>query len=124
MTGLEAGIIPLRTFPLHKWYYAKSLWFYHAPASEHRLIADPTFFELVDPQLRELCRCLLSAGLHTTPSCQGHFHSRERFRRVWDELAYEADRIRSNGLVVRDSETEAAFAFSAPDYRLAWPDFE
>jgi hypothetical protein len=123
VSGLEAGLIPLRTFPLRKWYYANELWYYHAPAFEHRLIADPKFFELVDPQLRELCRCLLSAGLRTSPSCQGHFHSRERFRRVWDELSHEEELIRSSGLLVRDSESEEPFAFSEPEYRLAWPDF-
>ena len=123
VTGLESGIIPQRTFPLRKWYYANPLWYYHAPAIEHRLAADPKFFELVDPQLRELCRCLLAAGLHTTPSCQGHFHPRQRFERVWDELLREADLIRSSGLIVKDSETDQAFSFCKPDYRLAWQDF-
>jgi hypothetical protein len=114
----------MRTFPLRKWYYARALWYYHAPAIEHRLMADPKFFELVDPRLRELCRCLLEAGLQTTPSCQGHFHSRQRFATVWDELQREADLIRSGGLVVKDSETDEAFAFREPGYRLAWRDFE
>ena len=123
VAGLESGIIPQRTFPLRRWYYANPLWYYHAPAIEHRLRADPKFFELVDPQLRELCRCLLAAGLHTTPSCQGHFHPRRRFERVWDELLREAELIRSGGLVVRDSESDQAFSFCEPDYRLAWPDF-
>jgi hypothetical protein len=123
VTGLESGIVSQRTFPLRKWYYANPLWYYHAPAIEHRLAADPKFFELVDPRLRELCRCLLAAGLHTTPSCQGHFHPRQRFERVWDELQREADLIRSGGLVVRDSETDQAYSFSQPDYRLAWRDF-
>jgi hypothetical protein len=123
VTGLESGIVPQRTFPLRKWFYANPLWYYHAPAIMHRPHADPRFFELVDPQLRELCRCLLAAGLRTTPSCQGHFHPRRRFERVWDELNHEAELIRTGGLVVRDSETDRALSFHEPAYRLAWEDF-
>ena len=123
LTGLDPGIIPQRAFPLRRWFYANPLWYYHTPATQHRLRTDAQFYELVDPALRELCQVLLAAGLCTTPSCQGHFYPRQRFERVWDELSREADSIRDSGLVVHDSETDCPYQFQSPQYQLPWPDF-
>jgi hypothetical protein len=123
LTGLDPGIIPQRAFPLRRWFYANPLWYYHTPATRHRLHTDAQFYELLDPDLRELCQALLGAGLYTTPSCQGHFYPRQRFERVWDELSREADSIRESGLVVHDSETDCPYQFQAPQYQLPWPDF-
>jgi hypothetical protein len=131
----EVGIVPLRLFPLRKWYYAVStdrrsaqmdhapLWYYHRPASEHRLKRDPRFFELVDPLLRELCRLVFDAGCCTTPSCEGHFYSRARFEKIWEELQRDAGVIRERGLLLRDSESEEDFLFVDPNFSLPWRDF-
>ena len=124
LTGLDAGIIPQRTFPLRRWFYANRLWYYHSPATQHSLRSDAQFYDLVDPALRELCQALLAAGLATTPSCQGHFYPRERFARVWDELSREADTIRETGLTVRDSETDCPYQFQQRDYQIPWPSFD
>ncbi|HUN82577.1 MAG TPA: hypothetical protein VMV81_13820 [Phycisphaerae bacterium] len=124
ISGLDAGIIPQRAFPLRRWFYANPLWYYHTEAAQHRLRTDAQFYELVDPDLRELCQACLAAGVFTTPSCQGHFYSRERFVRVWDELSREADAIRGEGLVVRDSETDCPQLFQQADYELPWYGFE
>ena len=124
ITGLDAGIIPLGAFPLHNWYYANPLWYYHAPALDHCLRTDCRFYELVDPALRELCKLLVDAGLCTTPSCQGHFYPRARFEQIWDELVGEAGAIWDGGLMVRDSESNEAFRFADDSYRVPWRDFE
>jgi hypothetical protein len=121
--GLEAGLIPLREFPLRKWYYATPLWYYHTPAVQHQLKRDPKFYELVDDQLRELCITLQAAGLYTTPSCQGHFYPRERFEQIWDELIRDQATIRGDGLIVKDSETDHPHLFRDAGYALPWPDF-
>lgn len=123
IAGLDAGLIPLRAFPLHKWYYAQPLWYYHAPATVHRLRSDEHFFEMVDPPLRELCRIVLAAGGCTTPSCSGHFYPRERFERIWSLLEREAAEIRGAGLLVRDSETHEPYLFAQADFTLPWADF-
>ncbi|HWL92510.1 MAG TPA: hypothetical protein VNT79_03165 [Phycisphaerae bacterium] len=122
--GLRPDIIPQRLFPLKKWYYANPLWYYHAPAVEHRLQTDAKFYELVDPALKDLCKLLLDAKLCTTPSCQGHFYHQSRFERIWDELQSEAHEIRDAGLLVTDSETDETRLFHQPDYALAWHNFE
>src|SRR5262249_20831239 len=124
LTGLDPGIIPQRTFPLRRWYYANPLWYYHTPATQHSLRTDAQFYELVDPDLRELCQALLAAGLFTPPSCQGHFCPRHRFERVWDELSREAETVRGSGLTVRDSETDCPYRFQAVDYQLPWRSFD
>jgi hypothetical protein len=122
--GLEARIIPQRYFPLRNWYYANPLWYYHAPAKQHRLRTDAHFYELVDPALRELCETLLAVGLCTTPSCQGHFYPRTRFERIWHELQREAAAICNGGLVVHDCESDQAYRFTNKNYRMPWRDFE
>lgn len=123
ISGLCADIVPHRAFAVHKWFYANPLWYYHRLGTTEEIRAGRTFYRLVDPDLRELCKLLLDAGLHTTPSCQGHFYPRERFERTWDELQREAESIMGPGLEVRDSETGRAYLFRDPDYALPWPDF-
>lgn len=124
ITHLEAGLIPRRTFPLRNWYYSNPLWYYHAPAFEHQLEPNSNFFELVDPLLGELCRCLLNIGFCTTPSCQGHFYSQKRFEKIWVELNEEAELIRKSGLVVKDSENDQTFLFRQTNYQIPWKNFQ
>lgn len=124
VSGLEAGLVPLREFPLRKWYYATPLWYYHRPAQEHHLNVDPKFYELVDPGLRDLCALALQHGLATTPSCQGHFYGRDRFEAIWQELQEAAALVPREGLRVKDSETDEEFLFRDEGFVLSWPDFE
>ena len=123
ITGLRANLVPYSEFALHKWFYSSPLWYYHQPGTTHGIRANPKFYRLVDPDLRELCRILLEAGLHTTPSCQGHFYPRERFERIWDELQREARLITGEGLKVKDSETDRTHLFRDPGYQLPWSGF-
>jgi hypothetical protein len=123
ITGLSAQVIPQREFPTRRWFYADPLWYYHGSAGPRPPSGD-VVFDLIDPELRDICRLLLDAGLRTTPSCQGHFYPRDHFERVWCELNREAAAIRKDGLCVRDSETDRPFLFRYPVYDLPWPDFE
>src|SRR5687768_16127691 len=118
--GLEAGFVPHRQWPLRKWYYANPLWFYHEAFAADEMIPSPKFYELVDPELRDLCRGLHAAGLHTTPSCQGHFYGRERFERIWAELVREQAKVNGAGLPVKDSETQQEHLFRNQAFRLPW----
>lgn len=110
-------------FPLRRWFYHQPLWYYHMPARVHRLAPDRRFYARLDAPLQELCRVVLAAGLLTTPSCAGHFYPRGRFARIWDRLRVERDRIRTIGLLVRDSESHEPRIFAERDYELPWPDF-
>jgi hypothetical protein len=122
--GLSAVLLPHRQWVLRKWFYASPLWFYHRAGTLEELNTNRTFYRLVDEDLRELCRILNEAGLHTTPSCQGHVYGREHFRNVWDELRNEEPLIQRPGLLVKDSETDQPYLFREPGYHLPWPDFE
>lgn len=122
--GLEAGFVAHRQWPLRKWYYANPLWFYHEPFAADEMIPSPKFYELMDPELRDLCRGLHAAGLHTTPSCQGHFYEKERFERIWAELERERAKIIAGGLEVKDSETQEAFLFQDEAFSLPWDSFD
>jgi hypothetical protein len=124
ITGLRADIVPHREWPVRKWFYANPLWYYHRRGQDNEVIANRKFFSLVDPDLRQVCHLLNSAGLVTTPSCQGHFYDQKRFEDIWTVLKREEMLIQADGLIVKDSETDREFRFHDPDYVLAWKSFE
>ena len=124
ITGLRADIVPHEQWAVSKWFFANPLWYYHRLGTDEQIVPDRRFYQLVDPELRGLCKVLHEADLHTTPSCQGHFYAQERFERIWEELRREADAIRNDGLLVRDSETQEPYRFADGDYHLPWTRFD
>jgi hypothetical protein len=123
ITGLRAGIVDHRKWPISKWYYANSLWYYHRRRGDDEIVTNWKFYQLVDPDLRHICHLLNQAGLGTTPSCQGHFYEQQRFEHIWQVLTRERDLIRGDGLIVKDSETDRERLFKQSDYALEWRDF-
>lgn len=119
---MSAGIIRPEEWPLRRWFYANPLWYYHAPGVNSRARQDDRFYRLVDPHLRAICRMVHRAGLRTTASCQGHFHSREHFAEVWDQLQRDRDQIIGTGLIVHDAETDAPHLFRNAQFELPWHD--
>jgi hypothetical protein len=124
ISGLKADIVPHRQWPVSKWFYANELWYYHRLGTDEEILTGRKFYQLVDDDLRELCYVLIEAGLHTTPSCQGHFYNRQRFEKIWEELLREGQAIRGAGLKMTDSETQKEYLFAEADYRLPWERFE
>src|SRR5205823_11712163 len=92
-------------------------------SAAHETSTSQKFYELVDPELRDLCRLLHDAGIATTPSCQGHSYPRERFERIWDSLTTEEPQIRGEGLVVKDSENQRKYLFRDAGYNVPWQSF-
>src|SRR5690242_19227618 len=85
ITGLSAAIVPHRMWAVSRWFYANPIWYYHRLSAAHEICAGGKFYQLVDEELRELCRLLNEAGVRTTPSCQGHTYPKQRFERIWEE---------------------------------------
>jgi len=123
ISTLHAEIVPHREMAIRRWYSASTLWYYHRRAFPGEYECTRRFYQLIDPELRELCRLLHDAGLHTTPSCQGHFHGRSHFEEVWDELERESRLIQSVGLSVKDAESGRDFLFRASTFELPWSQF-
>lgn len=123
IAGLRAGVVPHHEWASRRWLYANPLWYYHRERSPREGSSGLRSYELVDPELREVCRLLNDAGLRTTPSCQGHSYGRERFERIWAELTRESHAIRGRGLVVRDCETDQPYLFRCEDWALPWSCF-
>src|SRR5438552_17455999 len=121
---LRAGIVEHRQWPLSKWYYANSLWYYHRRRNDDEIVTNWKFYQLVDPELRQICHLLNEAGLQTTPSCQGHFYEKQRFEHVWETLTREQSLIRADGLIVKDSETDHEVLFRCPNYSFQWKQFD
>ncbi|HEX7009365.1 MAG TPA: hypothetical protein VF184_05255 [Phycisphaeraceae bacterium] len=124
IVGLSAAVIPQERFPFTRWYRASGPWYYHRPGKPDAACLDEGCYELIDPDLRPLCRLLHRLGLATTPSCQGHFYPKSYFQRIWAILEREGEWIRTDGLVVRDSETGLLQVFHDEHYQLPWPDAE
>lgn len=124
ISGLSADLLPHREWAISRWFYANPIWYYHRRSADHEICPSGRFYQLVDPELREVCRLLNDAGARTTPSCQGHSYPRERFERIWEELQREAPLIRTEGLVVKDCENDEAYLFRQSDYHVPWRGFE
>ena len=124
ITGLSAAIVPHRMWAVSRWFYANPIWYYHRLSAAHEICAGGKFYQLVDEELRELCRLLNEAGVRTTPSCQGHTYPKERFERIWEELKREEGPIRREGLVVKDCENDRPYVFREEGYRVPWESFE
>jgi len=121
---LHATLVPHREWAIRQWFYANPIWYYHRRSAVHEIRPSGRFYQLVDPQLREVCHLLNSAGARTTPSCQGHSYPREHFERVWEELRREAPLIGGAGLWVKDCESDQSCVFRRSDYRIPWPCFD
>ncbi len=120
---LETGLIPRRSFICRRWYHASNLWYYHRPEPAPQPRLDRRFYELIDDDIRDLCRHLHNHGIGTTPSCSGHFHAKAHFLEIWAELQHEADQIRTTGLVVEDCQTRQQLLFRNPSHKLPWGSF-
>lgn len=124
ITTLRADIVPHREMAIRKWYTASRLWYYHRRSMPSELQITEQLYQMIDPDLQDLCRLLHEHDIRTTPSCQGHFYDREYFREVWDELEREESAIQSEGLPIVDSESGREFTFRAETFELPWLCFE
>jgi hypothetical protein len=124
ISGLSANLLPHREWAISRWFYANPIWYYHRRSLVHEIRPAGRFYQLIDPDLRDVCRLLNDAGARTTPSCQGHCYPRERFQQIWDELGREEPLIRGEGLEVKDCENDEALLFRQKDYRIPWRSFD
>ncbi len=132
MKDLEVGLVPREEFASRQWFSARAskatpagvpVWYYHRPGRPLPMRIQSDFYSRIDPHLRDLCLSFHQAGIATLPSCEGHFHPREYFLAVWDELQWHCDAIRDSGLKLVDSESEERVVFANPTYELPWPSF-
>lgn len=124
ISDLRADLVPHNRWATRRWFYANPIWYYHRKSAAHEIRPSGRFYQLVDPDLRDVCRLLNDAGLYTTPSCQGHDYPRQRFDQIWQELQHEAPAIRGDGLIVRDCENERPYLFRRAGWQVPWPSFD
>jgi hypothetical protein len=125
IADLHADIVPHNYWALSTWYRANPVWQYHRRAGEAEIVARSLdAANPVDPEIRDLCALFARHGLRTTAACQGHFYPLAHFQRVWGELTWEAEFIRSVGLTVLDAGTQSSVVFRNPDYYLPWFNFD
>jgi hypothetical protein len=123
ISALRADLVPHREMAIRRWYYANPLWYYHRLGTATELNTNSKFYQLIDPDLRDLCRMLHEAHIHTTPSCQGHFYGHDHYEGVWELMNREAHAIRTTGLPITECESGRRYLFYYPAFHISWPDF-
>ena len=124
---LQAEFVPQDQMFMHRWFQPKyhKQWYYYHPLSKP-LVSNKKDHEIIktlDEPLRDLFMHLTLNGYKTLPSCSGHFlktnQQREKYLRVLNDLA----QIKTNGLVLKDTETDKIYRYRNPSYPNLWSSF-
>jgi hypothetical protein len=120
------GFVPHEAWDKFVWLLphetGKEPWYYAAPreTAKHELPSEPEFMKTVDPALRPLVGWLHSRGIPTGPSCAGHDITKRGFDEIYKGLERDADKIRTDGLLLRNPEDGSDYVMIEPDYALPW----
>jgi len=122
LSRISPALIPHQQFHLGAWLLPVNdpHWYYFLPKENPNQITNPAFIESVDPPLKNLVEYLHQNGIRTTPSCSGHFRSKETYRSLYDLLLKDKEQIRTEGLLLKDIETNKEILFLDKDYYLPW----
>jgi hypothetical protein len=83
-------------------------------------LSNPDFLESVDEPLRELVEFCQELGIRTTPSCAGHYKSKQDFEKIYESLEKDQDDIKNRGLSFTDIETGRTYSFRDENYSVPW----
>jgi hypothetical protein len=119
---LTPALIPHSQFHSGSWFISveNPLWYYFKRQKNINHISNPDFMESVDRPLQKLVRFLHSEGVATTPSCSGHFRTIQNYQKVFNALEKDGEKIRHDGLLVKNIETGKNFFYKSKHYHLPW----
>lgn len=120
--------VPYRSFRAWRWWEPLrpgTRWFYASPRRGLLTGRANVRPETVDPDLRALVAGAHARGWTTFPSCAGHRVTREGARAIFGMLQSDAERVRGDGLWLRDSEGTrehlwCSDRYVAPDPSTFW----
>jgi hypothetical protein len=95
-------------------------WYYFMKKKNPNTITNKIFMRSIDKPLRKLVRFLHKQGIKTTPSCSGHHFSERDFGKIYDWLEEDKNDIKTQGLKLKDIETNKTYLLKNPNYRLPW----
>lgn len=122
----SAELIPHNQFHKGSWLLPvkNPNWYYFLRKENKNEIDNRSFIQSVDAPLKEMVEFLQVRRIKTTPSCSGHFRSREEYKAVYEALENDRRYIISGGLDLKDIETEEIYTYRNKNYRLPWDKYE
>jgi hypothetical protein len=121
---LSPGFVIQEEFQNYRWLkpqYTHNIWYYRLPSSPIFTVPrQEGFGESLDPELKESVKSLHDAGIPTSPSCTGHWHSDENYQRIFKDLEKEAEQIRNKGILLRDPTDGKQYFYKNSRYKLPW----
>ncbi len=120
---ITADLIPHSQFHKGIWLQSaeKADWYYFMKKQNPNTILSKAFIKSVDKPLKELVSYLHRKNIKTTPSCSGHHISERNLEKIFNSLQEDADKIRSDGLKLKDIQTGELYFFINKNYSLPWP---
>lgn len=114
--------VPHETFHKYSWVKPeKSQWYYSIKRdSPIEIPRSRKFYESLDSPLRESVEILHRKGIPTTPSCSGHFNPDSFYNKIYRDLCSDEEKIRDEGIRLKDPETNNSYIYKNPNYRIPW----
>ena len=114
--------VKFRNMPDKDWFESEDhgLWYYHKPRKSEDMASPDVLSKSLDHCLKPLALHLMKLGCKTLPSCQGHFHDTGHYSTTFDKLMSDSEKIRNEGLRLKNVETGDVFVFQKEDWQLPW----
>lgn len=121
-SNISIDSVKFENMPSKSWYASPhhSLWYYHSPVKNPIDINLNTLSQTLDPCMKTAVEMLNKKGYPTLPSCQGHYHSKERLDLAYDNLVKDAFIIRNSGLELKNVEDGSSFLFKNSKWNIPW----
>jgi hypothetical protein len=120
-------IVPAAEIYKYKWYrpICENDWYYYRPRTTPLTNQDnKEIYKTIDQELKKIFSFVVSKGYTTLPSCQGHFHSTNDLLRKYYNTLVNLKTIKTDGLLLADTETGKQILFQDENYRNPWSCFD
>lgn len=120
-------IIPAAKMYKYKWYHpqGENHWYYYQPRLQPILNQNnKEIYDTLDPELKRIFALVVNKGYKTLPSCQGHFHTTQDILKKYYNVLNNLIKIKTDGLVLVDTETGKETLFQDRNYHKPWKNFE
>lgn len=119
---LYPDLIPHEKFHKGIWLSTpKTPWYYFLTTKrDYQLPNNSYFYMNVDENLKPIVHLLHKNNIPTTPSCSGHFYSKDYYSPTYDSLVSNQKLINNNGVVFNDEETGKKYFYQNKNYNLPW----
>ena len=119
---LYPDLIPHEKFHKGIWLSTpKTPWYYFLHKDrDYTLPQNPKFYSTLDDSIKPIVHLLHKNNIPTTPSCSGHFYSKEHYIPTYNSLLNNQKLINNDGVILKDDETNKNYFYQNKNYKLPW----